>query len=95
MNRAHLINKVAKETGVSKVLADQMIDSFVAGVMESLKREEKVTIKDFGSWDISQRKARNGRNPQTGEPITINAKKRPRFTPGKRLLSALNRDRLR
>lgn len=92
MNKTHLIEKVARDTGVSKVLADQMIDSFIGCVMDSLKREEKVTIKDFGTWEVSKRKARNGRNPQNGTPIIIKEKKRARFTPGKRLDSAINRE---
>lgn len=92
MNKSHIINKISEDTGVSRVLADQMIDSFVAAVMNSLKQEEKVKIKDFGSWEISQHKPRNGVNPKTGEPLTIKAKKRPRFTAGKRFNRVLNRE---
>lgn len=91
MNRSHLIDKIATETGVTKMLADQMIDSMLKAIVDSLKREEKVKIKDFGSWEISSLKPRKGVNPLTGAPIHIQAKKRPRFKAGKRLDKVLNR----
>lgn len=94
MNRSHIINKIAKDTGVSRVLADQMIDSFVAVVINSLKQEVKVNIRDFGSWEISQCQPRKGVNPKTGEPLAIKAKKRPRFIAGKRFKRVLNRESL-
>lgn len=91
MNRGHLIERVSKDAGISKVAADRAIDSLLAGVSEGLKRGERVTFVGFGTFSVSTKRARAGRNPQTGAPITIAEKKSVRFTVGKRLHSVLNR----
>jgi DNA-binding protein HU-beta len=91
MNKAMLIEKIAKDAGITKVAAATAIDSLVSGVTTSLKRNQKVTLVGFGTWGVSKRKARIGRNPQTGEAIKIKAKKAVRFKAGKALETALNR----
>ncbi len=92
MNKGHLIEKVAKEAGISKVAADHAIDSVLAGVCDGLKRGERVTFVGFGTFSITERRARTGRNPQTGAPIKIAAKKAVRFTTGKKLNQVVNRN---
>ncbi len=94
MNKTHLIEKVSKDMNISKTQADQLIDSILAAVTDSLRREEKVILKDFGRWEVSKLKPRKGTHPQTGNLIIIQAKKQPRFIPGKRLLNVLNRTRI-
>jgi len=91
MNKGHLIEKVAREAGISKVAADKAIDSLLAGVTDGLRLGERVTLVGFGTFSISERRARTGRNPQTGAPLKIAAKKAVRFTTGKRLNSLINR----
>ena len=91
MNKAMLIEKIAKDAGITKVAAATAIDSMVHGVTSSLKKNQKVTLVGFGTWGVSKRKARTGRNPQTGETIKIKAKKAVRFKAGKALDAALNR----
>ena len=90
MNKSHLIEKVAKEAGISKVAADKAIDSVLSGVSEGLIRGERVTLANFGTFSLGERRARSGRNPQTGEPIRIEAKRFVRFTTGKKLNRQVN-----
>jgi DNA-binding protein HU-beta len=91
MNKAMLIDKIAKDAGITKVAAATAVDSMIHGVTQSLKKNQKVTLVGFGTWGVSKRKARTGRNPQTGEAIKIKAKKAVRFKAGKTLDGALNR----
>lgn len=85
MNKAELINQIAKDTKVSKVTAAQMVDSLVENVSKSLKKGDKVTLVGFGTFATSKRKARTGRNPQTGATIKIAARRVVRFKAGKEL----------
>jgi DNA-binding protein HU-beta len=85
MNKADLIAKIADDAGISKTQAGTALDSFVEAVTKSLKKGDKVTLVGFGTFSVSKRAARNGRNPQTGEVIKIKAKKVARFKPGKEL----------
>jgi len=91
MNKATLIEKIAKDAGITKVAAATAVDSLIHGVTSSLKKNQKVTLVGFGTWGVSKRKARIGRNPQTGETIKIKAKKAVRFKAGKALDATLNR----
>ena len=93
MNKADLIEKIFAEQGprVSKAQAARALDSVVSGITASLKRGERVTISGFGTFSASKRKARVGRNPQTGEPISIPARTVARFTPGKELRQELEK----
>lgn len=91
MNKAMLIEKIAKDAGITKVAAATAVDSLIHGVTSSLRKNQKVTLVGFGTWGVSRRKARIGRNPQTGETIKIKAKKAVRFKAGKALDAMLNR----
>jgi DNA-binding protein HU-beta len=83
MNKAELIEQIAKDAGLTKVQANEVLNSFTNAVVSSLKKGENVTLVGFGTFSVSQRSARNGRNPQTGEVIKIKARKLPKFKAGK------------
>lgn len=89
MNKAELIAHISEEAGITKTQANSAIDSFVDVVAKTLKKGDKVTLVGFGTFSVSKRAARNGRNPQTGEAIKIKARKVARFKPGKDLSSKL------
>jgi DNA-binding protein HU-beta len=91
MNKADLIDKIAGAADISKAQAGTAIDTMIEGVTASLKKGERVTLVGFGTFAISQRKARNGRNPQTGATIKIAARKVAKFTPGIELKKAVNK----
>ena len=82
MTKAELIDKIAKDCEISKVSANKALDSFIDGVKKALKKGDKVTLIGFGTFSVSQRKARKGRNPQTGKEIKIAARKAPKFAAG-------------
>ncbi len=85
MNKAELISKIADDAGVTKTQANAALDSFVEAVTKTLKSGNKVTLVGFGTFSVSKRAARNGRNPQTGAVIKIIAKKVAKFKAGKEL----------
>ncbi len=85
MNKADLIAKIADDTGISKTQANAVLDSFTGAVTKSLKGGGKITLVGFGTFSVSKRAARTGRNPQTGAAIKIKAKKVARFKAGKEL----------
>lgn len=85
MNKAELIAKISESTEVTKTQANIVIDSFVDTVTNTLKAGGKVTLVGFGTFSVSKRSARNGRNPQTGQEIKIKAKKVAKFKAGKEL----------
>ena len=91
MNKAMLIEMIAKDADITKSAAATAVDSLIHGVTKALKKNQRVTLVGFGTWSVAKRRARTGRNPQTGESIKIKAKKAVRFKPGKRLDSALNK----
>ena len=93
MNKATLIEKMAIDAGITKTAAATAIDSMLNGITSALKKNQRVTLVGFGTWGVSKRKARAGRNPQTGETIQIKAKKVARFKAGKSLEDALNQKR--
>ena len=90
MNKATLIDKIANDAGITKNAAATAVDSLIDGITRALKKNQRVTLVGFGTFAVSKRKARTGRNPQTGETIKIKAKKAARFKPGKQLEVALN-----
>jgi DNA-binding protein HU-beta len=92
MNQTELISAVAERAGLSKADVGKALEALVGVVTETLKRDEEVRIPNFGAFGISERGERQGRNPQTGEAITIAASKGARFTPGKAIKTALNGD---
>src|SRR6218665_2814921 len=83
MNKADLIAQVADSAGLTKVLAEDVINSFTGAISNYLADGESVTLVGFGTFSVSARAARTGRNPQTGEAIKIAAKKLPKFSAGK------------
>ncbi|MGD0238649.1 MAG: HU family DNA-binding protein [Syntrophorhabdales bacterium] len=89
MTKVELVDKMAKDAKVTKAAANKAIDSFVDGVKKALKKGEKVTLIGFGTFSVTQRKARKGRNPQTGKEIKIAARKAPKFSAGKALKTAV------
>ena len=90
MTKAELVEQAAKDANVSKVAAAAALNSFMDGVTKALKKKDgKVTLVGFGTFSKVRRKARKGRNPQTGEPIKIKASNAVKFSPGKKLKSAV------
>ena len=89
MNKAELIAKIADDAGITKTQANDSLDSFIEAVTKTLKGGGKVTLVGFGTFSVSKRAARNGRNPQTGAVIKIKAKKVARFKAGKALSAKL------
>ncbi|MDR1226886.1 MAG: HU family DNA-binding protein [Prevotellaceae bacterium] len=85
MNKAQLIDAIADKAGLTKVDAKRALDSFTETVTKALKKNDKVALVGFGTFSISQRSARTGRNPRTGEPIKIKAKKVAKFKAGSEL----------
>jgi len=91
MNKTELIDGVADHAGITKARAAMAIEAVFGGIERGLRKGHKVTIVGFGSFGISRRKARTGRNPQTGSPISIKAKKVVRFKAGKQLDRTVNK----
>jgi nucleoid DNA-binding protein len=89
MTKAELVNKMAAASGVTKVAAEKALHGCLASIRGSLKRGEAVTLVGFGTFKVSRRKARKGRNPRTGQLITIAGAKVPRFRPSRALKNAL------
>ena len=90
MNRAELIAVMAERAELSKKDAEKAFKVFTDVVAEELKKGEKVQLVGFGTFEVSERAAREGRNPQTGETMTIEACKAPKFKAGKALKDAIN-----
>lgn len=89
MNKAELIEIIANNADISKVKAGQAVDAFVTAVTGALKKGDDVTLVGFGTFTTSERAERAGRNPSTGEAITIAASVSPKFKPGKQLKDAV------
>ena len=90
MTKAELVGKMAKEAGITKTAAGAALDSFVEGVTKTLKKKDgRVTLVGFGTFSKTRRKARKGRNPQTGEMIKIKASNAVKFKAGKKLKDAI------
>lgn len=88
MNKGDLVNEVAKVLDTKKQAQDA-VDCMIATITKTLKKKGTVTLVGFGTFKVDKRKARKGRNPQTGEVIKIKAKKVPKFVPGKALKDAV------
>ncbi len=88
MTKADLVAKVA-ETGMTKKQAAAAVDAVIAGVKDALGKGEAVRLVGFGTFSVKKRKARTGRNPRTGKPLKIKAKKVPVFSAGKALKEAV------
>jgi DNA-binding protein HU-beta len=85
MNKAELISKVAELSDLSKKDVTKAVDALFDAITDALKSGDKVQLVGFGNFEVRQRSARKGRNPQTGEEISISASKIPAFKPGKAL----------
>ena len=83
MNKAELIDHIAENAGISKTQANAAMDAFTSGIVSALQGGDRVTLVGFGTFSVSDRAARNGRNPQTGEVIKIKARRVPKFKAGK------------
>jgi len=89
MNKAELIARIAKDADLTKTDALRAVDALIDQVTRSLKKGERVTFVGFGTFGVSRRRARTGRNPQTGAPIKIPARRVPKFAAGKELKAAV------
>jgi DNA-binding protein HU-beta len=90
MNKSDLIDGMAADAGITKAAAKKALESFLGNVQGSLKNGNRVSLVGFGSWSVSKRAAREGRNPQTGKTIKIAAKKVVKFKAGSELQSSVN-----
>ena len=90
MNKSDLIDAMAEDAGISKAAAKKGLESFLGNVEKGLKNGDRISLVGFGSWSVSKRAAREGRNPQTGKTIKIAAKKVVKFKAGSDLQKAVN-----
>ena len=90
MNKTELVAAMAEQTNLSKKDAEAALKAFIDVVSEELKKGEKVQLVGFGTFEVSERAAREGRNPQTGETMEIKASKTPKFKAGKALKDMIN-----
>lgn len=89
MNKSELVSAVAEEAGLTKSDAGHAVDALISVVGGALKKNEKISIVGFGTFAVRERAARQGRNPKTGQPLTIAASKTPTFKAGKALKDAV------
>ncbi len=90
MNKSDLIDGMATDAGITKAAAKKALESFLGNVEKSLKKGNRVSLVGFGSWSVSKRAAREGRNPQTGKTIPIAAKNVVKFKAGSDLQNSVN-----
>ncbi|MDP1535982.1 MAG: HU family DNA-binding protein [Burkholderiales bacterium] len=89
MNKSELIEHIAKQADISKAAATRALEAMIGGVKTTLKRGGSVSLVGFGTFTVTKRAARSGRNPRTGAAIKIKAAKVPKFRPGKGLKDAM------
>jgi len=90
MKKADLVDAIAGKAGVPKAQVQQMVDDVFELIADGLSRGEKIDLRGFGTFSVRDSAARTGRNPQTGEPISIPARRTPGFKPGKELKERVN-----
>ncbi len=90
MNKAELIEAMAEAADISKAAAGRALDGMVDAITDAMKKGDTLSLVGFGTFSVKERAAREGRNPQTGETITIKASKIPSFKAGKALKDAVN-----
>ncbi|MGE5129921.1 MAG: HU family DNA-binding protein [Sphingomonadaceae bacterium] len=90
MNKAEMIEHIAQAAEISKSAAERAVDAMVGAIKSSLRKGDMVTLVGFGSFYVSERAARTGRNPRTGEELKIGAARVPKFRSGKALKDAIN-----
>ena len=91
VTKKDIVSEVSAELGITKVEANRTFDTIFKTIMDYVSDGEKVQIKDFGNWEARYRPARNGRNPQNGEPIRIEERLTPVFKPGKAFKEKVNK----
>jgi DNA-binding protein HU-beta len=91
MSKVELIERMAKEASLTKADAGRALDAAVAAIIDTLKHGQKLTLVGFGTFSVSSRKARDGRNPRTGDVIKIPAANVPKFVPGMAFKEAVNK----
>ena len=91
MNKSELIDAIAADAGITKAAAKLALESFLKNVETTLQKGDKISLVGFGSWSVSERAEREGRNPQTGAAIKIAAKKVVKFKAGAELEGAVNK----
>jgi len=89
VNKKEITSKMSREAGITWLQAEKAFRSMIEGIKDSLKKGERVTFSGFGSFEVKKRKARQGRDPRTGEIISIPNKKRVKFNPSKSLKNSL------
>ena len=91
MTKADLVERVAKETEMTKKDAEKLVEVIFGSIVKTLNKGEKIELRGFGSFRVRERNARKGRNPKTGEPVDIPAKRVAYFKPGKDLKELINK----
>ena len=92
MTKADLVEDVAKAAELTKKDAERLVEIVFESIIETLNKGEKIELRGFGSFRVRERGARRGRNPKTGDPVNIPAKRVPYFKPGKELKELINED---
>lgn len=90
MNKKELVEKISQSADITKAAAETVLNSFMTSVEDALKKDEKVVLVGFGTFSVSKRAARKGRNPQTGKELNIPSKNIPKFKAGAKLVEAVN-----
>lgn len=90
MTKKDLIDALAKDAGLTRVAASKMLGSLISNISQALKKGDKISLIGFGTFSVTNRAARQGRNPQTGKPMKIAAKKVAKFKAGKTLIDTVN-----
>ena len=91
MNKTELVAAIAEKTDLSKKDSEKVLKAFIETVTEELKKGDKIQLVGFGTFEVTKRAARTGRNPQTGKEMKIPAAKAPKFKPGKALKDIVNK----
>lgn len=89
MTKADLVSRMAASSGIAKSVAEKALNSLIVAISDALGQKEKITLVGFGTFDVAERAAREGRNPRTGQPITIPSSKAVRFKAGNKLKEAI------
>lgn len=90
MNKQELVASIAEKSGLTKAQSEKALNGMVGAITEQLGKGESVSLIGFGTFDVSKRSARQGKNPRTGEAVQIAARNVPRFAPGKTLKTVVN-----
>ena len=92
MTKADLVEEVVRVSGLSKKHAESIVNTVFASIVEALEKDEKIELRGFGSFRVRRRRSRQGRNPKTGDQVSVPEKRIPYFKPGKELKELINQD---